>query len=175
MITKDNNLRVMELFLKHPEQKFHLRELERLTKLSLPGIKKIVKKIEKENLLTVKKEKLVTNVYATRNEKFIALKRAYNLNSIFTSGLLTFLKDHYEEPEAIVLFGSYSKGEDISASDIDIAVISKKHNTPDVSLFEKRLGRKIKIYEINIEKAEPEFLNTLANGIVLYGYLRLIQ
>ena len=175
MITKDNNLRVMELFFRHPEQKFHLRELERLTKLSMPGIRKIVKKIEKENFLIVKKEKLVTNVYATRNEKFIALKRAYNLYSMVTSDLLTFLKDHYEEPEAIILFGSYSKGEDISASDIDIAVVSKKQDTPDVSLFEKRLDRKIRIYEISIEKAESEFLNTVANGIVLHGYVRLIK
>ncbi len=175
MITKDNNLRVMELFFKYPEQKFHLRELERLTGLSLPGIKKIEKKLEKENLLSTKKEAIVTNVYATRNEKFIILKRAYNLYSIYISGLLDFLRKHYEEPEAIILFGSYSRGEDISTSDIDIAIITQKQSIPNLSIFEKRLGRPIKIYEIKIEKAEPEFLNTLANGIVLHGYLRLLE
>lgn len=175
MITKDNTLRVMELFFMYPEKKFHLRELERLTNLSMPGVRKIVQKLEKENLLLSKKEKVVKNFYATRNEKFIFLKRAYNLYTIFTTGLLDFLKEIYEEPESIILFGSFSRGEDISKSDIDIAIITRKHESPDLSVFEKRLSRKIRLYEIKIEKAEPEFLNTLANGIVLYGYFKVIK
>lgn len=174
MITKDNILKVMELFFKYPERKFHLRELERLTGLSLPGVRKIAAKLEKENLLISKKEKHVKNFAASRNEKFVLLKRAYNTYSIFVSGLLHFLKEKYEEPEALVLFGSYSKGEDISKSDIDIAVITPKQESLDLSLFEKRLGRKINLYEIETKKAEPEFLNGLANGIILYGYLKVI-
>lgn len=174
MITKDNISKVMKLFFEQPERKFHLRELERLTKLSLPGVRKIVEKLEREGLLLAKKEKHVKNFYAARNEKFVFLKRSYNLYSIFTSGLLDFLKDLYEEPEVIVLFGSYSRGEDISKSDIDIAIITPKHASSDLSAFEKKLDRKIKLYEIRIKRAEPEFLNTLANGIVLYGYLKVI-
>ncbi len=175
MITKNNTLKVMEFFLKYPEKKFHLRELERLTKLSMPGVKKITEKLEKESLLLSKKEKPVKNFYASRNEKFVFLKRAYNLYSVFTSGLLGFLKEKYEEPEAIILFGSYSKGEDVSQSDIDIAVISKNQELPDLSVYEKRLVRKIRLYTIRLEKAEPEFLNTLANGVVLHGYLKVIR
>jgi len=174
MITKDNTLRVMELFFNYPERRFHLRELERLSGLSMPGVRKIVQKMEKENLLLSKKENVVKNYYAARNEKFISLKRAYNLYSIFTSGLLNSLKEIYEEPESIILFGSFSKGEDISKSDIDIAIITRKRESTDLSVLEKKLGRKIRLYEIKIDKAEPEFLNTLANGIVLYGYFKVI-
>jgi predicted nucleotidyltransferase len=174
MIIKDNISKVMELFFKNPERKFHLRELERLTKLSMPGVKKIVEKLEKEGLLKSKAEKMVKNFYASRNEKFIQLKRAYNLYSISDSGLLNFLINKYQEPESIVLFGSYGKGEDNSLSDIDIAIITPKRETCDLSDFERKLGRKIKIYEIKIGKAEKEFINTLANGIVLHGYLKLI-
>lgn len=174
MITKNNILKVMDLFFQYPEKKFHLRELERLIGLSMPGVRKIVTKLEKESILKSKKEKIVKNFYASRNEKFVQLKRAYNLYSISGSGLLDFLKIQYEEPEAIVLFGSYSKGEDISRSDIDIAIITSKHKELNIVLFEKKLKRKIKLYEIKVEKAEKEFLNTLANGIVLYGYLRVV-
>lgn len=175
MITKDNILKVMELFFKHPERKFHLRELERLTGLSMPGVRKIARKLEKENLLISKKEKLVKNFYASRNEKFVFLKRAYNFYSVFSSSLLDFLKEKYDEPEAIVLFGSYSKGEDISKSDIDLAIVTPKQISPDLSIFEKKLGRKIKLYETKIKNAEPEFLNALANGIILYGYLKVVE
>lgn len=174
MITKNNSLLVMEFFFKYPERKFHLRELERLTGLSMPGVRKIVDRLAKEGLLGSEKEKVVKNYYAKRNEKFVQIKRSYNLYSIFSSGLLDFLKNKYKEPESIVLFGSYGKGEDISKSDIDIAVITPTNKELNLSAFEKKLARKIKIYEIRLEKAEKEFLNTLGNGIVLYGYLKVI-
>ena len=170
MITKDNKLLVMEFFFKYPERKFHLRELERLTGLSMPGVKKIVEKFKKEGLLNSEKEKVVKNYFATRNEKFTQIKRAYNLYSIFSSGLLQFLKDKYEEPEAIILFGSYSKGEDISTSDVDIVVVTKKQEKLDLARFENKLTRRITLYEVDLESVEKEFLNTLINGIVLSGY-----
>jgi len=90
MITKNNTLKVMELFFKNPERKFHLRELERLTGLSMPGVRKIVLKLEKEDLLCSERAKMVKNFYASRNEKFIQVKRAYNLYSVFESGFLNF-------------------------------------------------------------------------------------
>ena len=71
MIIKDNILRVMDIFFKYPEKKFHLRELERLTHLSMPGVRKIVGKLKKNGLLNSKKEKVVKNFYASRNEKFM--------------------------------------------------------------------------------------------------------
>lgn len=173
MITKDNKLFVMEFFFKYPERRFHLRELERLTGLSMPGVKKIVEKLKKEDLLNSEKEKVVKNYFATRNERFTQLKKAYNLYSIFSSGLLQFLKDKYEEPEVIILFGSYSKGEDISTSDVDVAVVTKKQEKLNLERFENKLARKITLYEITLESVEKEFLNTLINGVVLFGYLEV--
>jgi len=175
MITKDNTSRVMELFFKNPEKKFHLRELERLIGLSMPGIIKIVRRLEREDLLETKKEGMLKNVSVTKSEKFVNLKRAYNIYSIFLSGLLDFLRIAYEEPEAIVLFGSYAKGDDVSMSDIDIAIITKKQLSLKLIPFEKGLGRRIRLYEIQRTKSEKEFLNTLANGVVLYGYLKVLE
>lgn len=174
MITKDNNINVMELFFKDPSRKFHLRELERLTGLSLPGVRKIVMRLQKSGLLESEYTKVVKNFYAKHDNKFILLKRLYNIYSIFSTGLLDFLRDKYEEPKAIVLFGSYSRGEDVSSSDIDIAVITQKRVELDLSSYEKKLSRIINLYEINIKTTEKDFLNALANGIVLYGYLEMI-
>ncbi|MAH03162.1 hypothetical protein CMI39_00025 [Candidatus Pacearchaeota archaeon] len=175
MITKNNTIKVMEFFLKYPERKFHLRELERLTKLSLPAVKNIVKKLEKEHLLKSKKSKILTSIYAIRNKKFIQLKRSYNIYTLFSVGFIDYLRDIYEEPEAIILFGSYSKGEDISISDIDIAIINSNHKEINYTIFERKLSRKITIYEIQLKKTEKDFLNTLANGIVMNGYLKILK
>lgn len=173
MITKDNILKVMELFFKCPEKNFHLREIARLTNLSLPGVKKIIWKLEKEKLLITKREKIFVNVYATRNQKFIDLKRSHNLYAL--SDLREYLKNIYEEPEAIIVFGSFSRGEDISKSDIDIAVITPTNKTTNLTKFENKLSRKINLFEIQLKKSENSFLNSLANGIVLSGNLNLLE
>ena len=55
MITKDNNLKVMELFFKSPYRSFHIREIARLTGLSSTGIIKIIKRLKKEKLLVSRK------------------------------------------------------------------------------------------------------------------------
>jgi predicted nucleotidyltransferase len=174
MLTKDNNYKVMKLFFDNPDKKFHIREIARLTGLSAPGVLKILKKLKEEGLLVSEKGKVVKNVKASRNEKFFLLKKSYNLLSLFESGLIDFLKNKYEEPEAIVVFGSYSKGEDTSESDIDIAIITKKEIKLDLKRFEKILKRKINIYEIQIDKSEKEFLNNLINGNIVYGYLKVL-
>jgi|SRR3972149_6626594 len=175
MLTKDNNYKVMKLFFNSPEKKFHIREIARLTGLSAPGVLKILKKLKEESLLESEKSKVVENVNASRSEKFFWLKRSYNMISLFESGLIGFLKDKYEEPEAIVVFGSYSRGEDTSESDVDIAIVTKKEAQMDLEGFEKYLRRKISIYEIQVDSSEKEFLNNLANGTVVYGFLRALQ
>ncbi len=175
MLTKDNNYKVMKLFFDNPDKKLHIREIARQTSLSAPGVLKILKKLKEETLLVSERENVVENVKASRNQKFLLLKKAYNALSLFESGLIALLKDKYEEPEAIVVFGSYARGEDTSESDIDIAVVTKKEAKLDLKKFEKYLKRKISIYEIQIGNSEKEFLNNLANGTVVYGFLRVLQ
>lgn len=174
MLTKDNNYRVMKLFFDSPERKFHIREIARLTRLSAPGVIKIIGKLRKEGLLVSEKGKVMEDVHASKSERFLLLKRCYNVQALFESGLMGFLREEYEEPEAIVLFGSYSKGEDVSTSDIDMAIVTKKRLAPDLKRFERMLNRKINIYEVQTEESEREFLNSLANGTVLYGFLKVI-
>lgn len=174
MLTKDNTYKIMKLFFDYPDKEFHIRKIARLTKLSPPGTVKIVKKLKKEGLLNTKKEKIVEKVYASKTEKFFLLKKFYNILSLFESGLINFLRDKYEEPEAIVVFGSYSKGEDISISDIDIAIITKKEMSLNLKKFEKILKRKINIYEIQIENCDREFINSLVNGVVIHGFLKVV-
>ena len=114
---------------------------------------------------------MVELVSLAKNEKTAAIKRINNIESLYKYGLVSYLKTFFEEPEAIVLFGSYATGTDISESDIDIAVVSKSKKEPSLSKFENKLKRKINL--ITLQKIKIQFKNTLANGIVLDGYLRV--
>ncbi len=174
MLTKDNDMKVLRIFFDSPEKKFHIREIARLTDMSPPGVMKVVKKLSDEGFLVSEKNKITRNISASRSDKFIQIKRMVNVYSLYECGLVQFLRRVYEEPEAISLFGSYSKGEDTSKSDIDIAIIASKSMMPGMKKFESSLKRKINLHEIRLNNADKSFLNSLSNGIVLYGYLKVI-
>ena len=175
MITKGNSIKILEVFFKSPEESFHIRKLARITGLSSTGVIKIIKRLKKDGLLISKKERVTEDIKPTFNDKFYLMKRIYNLYSLYESGLIKYLKDFYEEPEAIVLFGSYSKGLDMEKSDIDICIITNKQALPNLINFEKKLNRKINIVSLNINNMKKEFKNSLANGVVLEGYIELIK
>ncbi len=165
---------VLEFFLVHPTREVHLRELARALRISFPWTRRLVSVLAKEGFLVRKKGHNLVLVKANRDyELFRALKRSYNLFALHKSGLVSHLVDIYGRPAAIVLFGSFSRGEDTESSDVDIAVVTKKGINADLSLFEKQLQRKIRITEISIEAMDSEFAITLANGIVLSGYLEV--
>ena len=175
MITKDNNLKVMELFFKFPYASFHIREIARLTGLSSTGVIKIIKKLKKEKLLLSKKANNMEEIKPDFNGRFLIIKRLYNIYSIYDSGLIDYIKGHYEMPQSIILFGSYSNGTDTEKSDIDIGVVSAKKEIPDFKKFETRLSRKINLHLIEIKNTPKEFINSLANGIVLEGFAEMVK
>ncbi len=175
MLTKDNNYKVMGLFFGSPEKEFHIRQISRMTGLSAPGVAKIVCRLKKEGLLSSRKNGIVENVFAAKTGKFLRLKACHNFIALHECGLVDFLRDEYEEPEAIVLFGSFAKGEDTSKSDIDIAIVTGAGKEPGLKKFERALGRKINIYQVKLDECREDFLNSLANGRVLHGYLRMAK
>ena len=175
MITKDNNLKVMELFFKFPYTSFHIREIARLTGLSSTGVIKIIKKLKKEKLLLSKKANNMEEIKPDFNGRFLIIKRLYNIYSIYDSGLIDYIKSYYEMPQSIILFGSYSNGTDTEKSDIDLGVVSAKKEIPDFKKFETRLSRKINLHLIEIKNTPKEFINSLANGIVLEGFVEMVK
>lgn len=165
---------VLEFFLRNPTGEFHLRELARVLHISFPWTRRVVSELAKKGFLLRKKAHNLILVKANKDfELFRALKRSYNLFALYKSGLVSKLADLYGRPEAIVLFGSFSRGEDTEQSDVDIAVVTKKTLTADLSSFEKQLQRKIRITEVRIDAMDSEFVSTLANGVVLAGYLEV--
>jgi len=173
MFQKENKNKIMKLFFNNPNKEFYLREISRLTKVSPSGSFRILNKLEGKNLIVRNKNKAVTNFKLKNNEDVKRLKRLFNINSVYESKLVDFLIDKYNNPTAIVLFGSYSLGEDNEKGDIDIAVITKKHKDLDLLKFERYLGKSIHLLEVDLDKVSKEFKNNLANGFILGGYLSL--
>ena len=101
------------------------------------------------------------------------MKRVENLKNLYTYGLSDYLEEELAGA-TIILFGSYSMGEDTNTSDIDIAVIERKNKMIDIEKFEKILNRKININFYNSWKDIHKHLkNNILNGITLHGSVEL--
>ncbi len=172
MLTKFNTEeKILELLFKYPTTGFTLREISRRIKISTPMISRIIKVLEKKEIVKVKREKNVFKVYGnTENEKFRELKRIYNLFSLIE--LKYFLIREFN-PSLICVYGSYAFGEDIENSDIDIFVETEKSHYPDLSKFERKLSRKIHLMVGSFSSLPKELKENILTGVVLYGCVRL--
>jgi len=176
MLTKENRFKVIGIFFKNPTKEFHIREIAGMTGLSPAGALKILNAHEKNKLLIKEERKATTNYRANvESDEFIQLKKIFNLYSIYSSGLLKKLIEFYNTPEAMILFGSYARAEDMENGDVDIAIVTEKRGYPDLKKFERELDRKVSLHLLaDVKKSEREFVNSLANGIVLFGYLKVV-
>lgn len=155
----------------NPTKEFHARELARSTGLSIFAVLESIKELSKKDFISIQKKGNLKLIKASHSINFIRAKRIRNLEKMYDSGLVNYLNGIYERPEAIILFGSYSRGDDVEKSDIDIAIIMKKHIELKLEKFERILSRKISVHEVDIKKISKEFYNNLVNGIVLEGAL----
>ncbi len=168
--SKNINKILKELFDK-PTYRFHIRELARLTRLNPNTILNIAKILEKQGIVKREAKKHFVEVYLNiESKEVIWKKRLFNLSQLYSSGIADFLIREYS-PKSISIIGSYSRGEDLEKSDIDIAVRTNKKEIIDLEKFERILNRKIHLL-ILPEKVSNEFFNNLINGILLYGYIR---
>lgn len=162
------------LFIRNAEQ-LNQNRIAILLKVSQPAVKKALPKLEKLNLITKEKDKeskrwsiTLNNTKQTKN-----LKRVDNLKQIYESGLIEYLEDNFPG-STIILFGSYSRGEDTIYSDIDIAVIENKDKLIKLEIFENILERQINInFYKNWKEINTYLKNNILNGIVLAGGVEL--
>ncbi len=172
MIQKENRYRILQLFFDSPRRNFQLREISRILKVGLPSISNYVKELEREGFVRKEKRGVYNSYMASSSNAFKTYKRNDMLVRLKESGLIDFIADS-TSPDAIVLFGSASRGEDAEESDVDLMVVAKEEGL-DVRPFEKRLCRKISLhFEPKVRGIPSELLNNVINGIVVYGYLKV--
>ncbi len=171
---------VLEVLFRYPEKEFSLSELAKEAGVAKQNIGKILDEFYRSELIEITKLSNIWRIRANvKNLFFIRSKIIYNLNFVYQSGLVEFLVDHFKNPKAIVLFGSFRKGEDVSSSDIDIAIEGDDvYEYQIVSVnglddFERHIDRKIQIHFFNRKNIPLEVFNNIANGITLFGFLEV--
>ena len=152
---------------------FNALDLSKALKVSPTAIAKSLSQLEKEGLIKVKKDKRFSIEFNRDSPKALSFKRVENLRSIYDSGLFEFLFEEF--PGAtIILFGSYSRGDDTITSDIDIAIIGRKEKKVELDKFEKILERKIILqFYASFKEIHKNLKENIFNGILLKGGIEL--
>ena len=152
------------------------RALANLLGVSPPAVIKALPALTKRSLIKVTqdKESKRWSIELNRDNTLIMQqKRADNLRLTYECGLFSYLEKEFAGA-TIILFGSYSRGEDTLHSDIDIAVIGRRDKRIHLDIFEKKLERQIHIIFFDTFKEIHKHLKeNLCNGIVLAGGIQL--
>lgn len=146
---------------------YNQKELANNLDVSSTAISKSLKDLK--GLIKIRKKFMFFIELNTDNPRVIQLKRVDNLKNIYSSGLCDFLSENFPGT-AIILFGSYSYGEDTFESDIDIAITSRGKSI-DLSKYENILKRKINLHFLDLRKTSEHLRDSILNGIVLKGFV----
>lgn len=176
--------KVLQWFYSYPLLPISLSELAKELSISKKTANRIVLKLIKEDFLI--KEELGRIWRITCNTRHIynlTRKISYNLSLVYQ--LLyerNLMKEIYEKvgnAKAIILFGSYRKGDDNEKSDIDIAVELigdydlKIVNLGDIPQFGYRKNVPVNLHVFSRNKIDINLFSNISNGIVLAGFLEV--
>ena len=170
--------RVLALLLLHPDERYHVREIARLTNTTAGTLHRELSKLAKSKVLL--REQSGNQVYYQANRNFPIYTE---LSSILkkTSGLVDVLFDFLtplaEKIEVAFVFGSVAKGTENLGSDIDVLIIGEVDFTEAVAVLyaaQASLGREInpKIYSREQWKASLQkqdlFIQEVLNNPKLF-------
>ena len=170
--------RVLALLLLHPAERYHVREIARLTNTAAGTLHRELSKLAQSKVLL--REQSGNQVYYQANRNFpIYTELASILKK--TSGLVNVLFDFLsplaEKIEVAFVFGSVAKGSENLGSDIDVLIIGAIDFTEVIAALyaaQTSLGREInpKIYsreqwKASLQKQDP-FIQEILNNPKLF-------
>lgn len=174
ILTKMNN-NLLELFYNEPSKHWHFEELLQKAKLSRPQVAHWLRKYVGEELIQRHKPRGKMPYYVAnyQHPHYQNSKRLQALTTLHESGLLDHLAS-LEKAETVILFGSFSRWDWYSGSDIDIFVYGDVGPIP-TGKFSSLLRREIQVFagkdESDLKKMGAPFLQNILKGITIKGTL----
>ena len=188
-IITENEMEAILLLLKDFDADYNANNLSKILDITPMGALKILKKMEKQKLLKAKqmgkavfyKPDLNSN-YTKTFLKFLLQKKAEETKSRVKRWVKE-LRKLQNNAEIGILFGSVLEKE--KYNDVDLLIVLKQSQNSKINILINKINR-INIKRIhvikqtkenikqNIKKGDKVVLNAIKNGIVLFGYEKII-
>lgn len=172
--------KVLLWFFSFPNDETTLNNLSEKLRISKTTANNVVSRLLKEGFLISKVIGKAWQIKCNQQHNYnYTRKIGYNLNMVYESGIIREIHKVVDNPRAIVLFGSYRKGDDTENSDIDLAVEvlgEKEVEILKFGLFQYFGYRKnvvVNLHTFSRNKIDLNLFANIANGIVLEGFLEV--
>lgn len=173
-------LKVIYWFFAYPYNAFSLSDLAEELEISKTTANRVVLSLIEEGFLEKEEFGRVWRISCNVEHAYnLTIKVPYHLSLIYHSGVIDAIHKKIPNARAIILFGSYRKGDDTEKSDIDIAVEVMDNEPPEIVKlgvietlgFRKNVPVNLHIFSRN--NVDLNLFANIANGIVLSGFLEV--
>lgn len=165
-----NPQKVLYFLLEHPVRDFVESEIQKAISISKSGMNYALRDLVTAGF--VSREKRGKSYFYTLNHKAPVIKQLKVLKTV--TQIESLLKKLRGFSSRIILFGSSSRGEDISDSDIDLFIVSQSKERIEEAIKKFKSRRKIQaVVRSSLRFAEtkrtaPIFYKQISQGIVLW-------
>lgn len=166
-------------FFDYPDIEISLNDLSDNLGIAKTTARKVVLQLEEENFLIRKELGRVWRISCNKEHPYNhTVKIYYHAEFIHMSGIIEEIYKKVPNARAIVLFGSYRKGDDTEKSDVDIAVeVLGDKEIKIVELGKMNIGYRegvtVNLHIFSRNKIDLNLFSNIANGIVLDGFLEV--
>jgi len=170
-------LKVIYWFFGFPTKEISLNDLKENVGISKTTANRVVNRLVEDGFLNKeilgKTWRISCN---TQHEYNTSIKIPFNLQIVYQSGIIQEIHKKVPNARAIILFGSYRKGDDVETSDLDIAIEVVDNEDPEIIEFGKlnlgyRENVKVNLHIFSRNKIDLNLYANMVNGVVLTGFL----
>ncbi len=170
--------KLMAFLFSFPNGEWSLSVIANKISISKITANRVVNKLLQEGIINKKVYGRTWVITVNKeNNNYKNKKIVFNLDMVLSSDILDLIPRFIHNYQAIVLFGSYLKGEDNENSSIDIAVKIpgnsnlKIENMGIIPKFGLRENIAVNVYTFSLKNTNNEVFINIANGMVLKGFL----
>lgn len=144
-------LKILRIFYDNKNEKMHLREIARESKMQVQGVSRHLKELEKNKILksqktgNLKQYSLIKDKPAYFIFSMLDIEKIDNLPLLRKNAINDFIKKLPEPPIFAIVFGSTAKQNYRQDSDIDILIITNNKINSKVAEKEAEYNNSIKI------------------------------
>lgn len=172
--------KILYWFFSYPYKEISLRDLCAEVEITKTTANRLVTQLVHDGFLQVDVLGRTWRIKANQEHYYFrTVKIPYNLMQIYQSNIIEEVLRMIPGAKAVILFGSYRKGDDTEQSDIDIAVevLGEKELKIEklgvIAHLGYRINVPVNVHVFSRKKIDLNLFANIANGIVLHGFLEV--